>query len=89
MDPAYERYVVQCVVHLQDGREEWARIMPTLDAALALINDDLNVHADKEIRTYSIYELGKVVPLRSYEEDIPQPPIRKWRVKLKEPRRAK
>ena len=53
-------YVIRVVEHLRDGEEVYATYVPSLEAALAGINDPRFV---KDNCTFKLFELGEEVPL--------------------------
>jgi hypothetical protein len=65
-------YVVYWCEHLRDGIEEYARVWPSMEAALDCIARLANGFAadNLEIR---LFELGREIPLERKEEKEPQP----------------
>lgn len=74
-------YVVYFREHLRDGREEHAKAFDSLEKAIAFINEVANGYGGA---TYSfrMFELGKEVPIRSVNEETPQPPVIKTRYEV-------
>ena len=73
-------YVLYICVKLQDGHEEYTKCFAKLADAIAYMNHqtwgDCNLY-------YRLFELGKEIPLDTYQEEEPQPAktITKYRVK--------
>ena len=64
-------YVVCVYTAVQDGHDEYEKVVPSLEAALAYINDNSNPWG--ATNTFKLFELGPEVPLDCKTEIVPQP----------------
>jgi len=62
-------YVVYWCEHLRDGREEGARVLASLDAALAFLSDAATRWFASSNYEFRLFELGREIPLRRAERE--------------------
>ncbi len=75
-------FVVCCHVEMQDGHEDWSEVVPSKEAALALINKHAN-HCGANAY-FRLFLLGKEIALERADvtEDPPPPKVvRGYKVK--------
>lgn len=74
-------YVLYVYTQLQDGHEEFTKVFAGTDDVLKYLNNRGNWPGDSS--EYRLFELGKEIPLESYEEREPQPDkvVVKYRLK--------
>ena len=68
-------YVVHMIERLQDGQDECARVVDTIDEALSWINchqDDSNRHN----RSFRVFGIGREIPIKWVDAEIPQPAVK-------------
>jgi hypothetical protein len=65
-------YVVWVEEHLRDGREDWAKVYGTLDAALGYIAELADSFFAPGF-SYRLFHLGEEIPLTQETVETPQP----------------
>lgn len=77
-------FVIYYFERLQDGYDEWSKIVGSKQEALQIINDMIGrVHCPEHHNArYKLFELGKEIPLQQEIIEEPQPSKKKVRFSL-------
>lgn len=72
-------YVACFCEHLRDGREEGAKVVPTLKDALEIFERIRNRGVAGSNYTFRLFELGREIPLEEQVIETPQPTVKSSR----------